>query len=63
MNRTLTVGYTNYVTHYQSCYKPSNYRPVPQIRLQGNWLKAAGFSTGDTVEVVVEDGRVVIVKK
>ena len=38
------------------------YTRVPQIRLKGRWLKQAGFEAGGQVNVVVEDGRLVIEK-
>lgn len=37
-----------------------NYRPVPSIRLMGQWLEAAGFHIGDPVLVRCEDGRLII---
>ena len=33
-----------------------NYKPVPSIRLMGQWLEAAGFHIGDPVLVRCEDG-------
>ena len=37
-----------------------NYKPVPSIRLMGQWLEAAGFHIGDPVLVRCEDGRLII---
>jgi len=39
-------------------YAPSRY--VPYIRLRGFWLAAAGFSPGDTLDVVVTPRQIVI---
>jgi hypothetical protein len=33
---------------------------LPQIRLQGKWLRQAGFAPGGQVEVQVETGRLII---
>lgn len=35
-----------------------NYKPVPSIRLMGQWLEAAGFHIGDLV--VGEDVRILL---
>lgn len=32
----------------------------PSIRIQGNWLKDAGFDPGSTVYLFVESGKIVI---
>ena len=47
----------NMKVYSQSGYK---YREIPSIRLQGNWLKDAGFDIGDYISVTCEDGRLVI---
>jgi len=36
--------------------------PAPLLRLQGRWLKRAGFAVGDAVKVRVAAGRLVIEK-
>jgi Toxin SymE, type I toxin-antitoxin system len=35
-------------------------RPVPLLRIQGQWLERAGFEIGKRVNVQVESGRLVI---
>ncbi len=35
---------------------------VPELRLEGNWFRNAGFEIGDVVEVVSKKGQVVIRK-
>ncbi|WP_395753341.1 SymE family type I addiction module toxin [Prosthecobacter sp.] len=35
-------------------------RSVPQIKLQGQWLAAAGLSIGAPIRVQVEHGRLII---
>ena len=37
-----------------------NYKPVPSIRLMGQWLEAAGFHIGDPILVRCEDGKLII---
>ena len=51
MKRTLTVGYN---------YYPQSEKPHPYIRLQGSWLREAGFDIKDRVEVSVSEGQIVI---
>lgn len=36
------------------------YEPFAALRIKGKWLEAAGFPVGTPVEVVVEDGRMVV---
>lgn len=35
-------------------------REVPQIKLQGRWLAAAGLEIGSEIRVTVEHGRVIV---
>jgi len=37
-----------------------NYKPVPQIKLQGRWLEELGFAIGTPLDIKCEDGRLVI---
>lgn len=45
-------------------YRPNGngglFNPAPRLILNGKWLEAAGFSTGQKVQVLVEQGRLVI---
>lgn len=43
---------------YESSGK--NYKPIPQIRLQGGWLSALGFDIGTPINVECEDGKLII---
>jgi hypothetical protein len=43
-------------------YYPGNRDPHPVIRIGGKYLSALEFDIGDTVEVVMEPGRIVITK-
>lgn len=45
-------------------YKGSgrNYTPIPQIIIQGKWLRSLGFFIGDKV-TVTQDGNRLIVEK
>lgn len=36
---------------------------IPVIRLQGKWVKDAGFDIGDVIKVEVRKGELVIKKK
>ena len=36
---------------------------VPQLRLSGEWLRQAGFAEGDRVNVLTENGKLIIVKE
>jgi len=36
------------------------YEPFAALRIKGKWLEAAGFPVGTPVEIVVEDGRMVV---
>lgn len=36
--------------------------PYPKIRLQGKWVRDAGFKAGDTITVQVTEGKLVITK-
>lgn len=43
-------------------YKGSgrNYTPVPQIIIQGKWLRPLGFFVGDKVMVTQEGNRLIV---
>ena len=45
-------------------YKATNshYQGIPQIKMQGDWLKDMGFSIGDNIQVRCEKNRLVISK-
>ncbi len=45
-------------------YKGSgrNYTPVPQIIIQGKWLRKLGYFIGDKVAVTVEENRIIVEK-
>ncbi|MGE8030153.1 SymE family type I addiction module toxin [Enterobacter mori] len=36
------------------------YVPFAALRIKGKWLEAAGFPVGTPVEIVVEEGRMVV---
>ncbi len=43
------------------CRQPGyDRKPAPEIKLSGQWLKAAGFEIGDLIRVECEDGKLVI---
>lgn len=54
-----------YKTHrelkvYESSGK--NYKPTPQIRLQGDWLKDFDFDIGTPINVECRGGKLVITR-
>ena len=51
-NRNLTVGYVS----------GKDYREIPSIRLQGQWLQQFGFDIGNHVNVECQGGRLIITK-
>jgi len=51
MIRFLTVGYNFY---------PAKEKPHPYLRLQGEWLRKAGFDIKDRVVVSVRNGEIII---
>ena len=60
-NRNLTVD--KYIpsrrTHKYYYSNRQNY--ASRLRIQGNWLREAGFNPGDKVEVEVNQGKLTIV--
>ena len=41
-------------------YSRTRYKNVPQIRLQGDWLKELGFEEGAPINVECQTGRLII---
>lgn len=39
-----------------------NYKPTPQIRLQGDWLKEFDFDIGTPINVVCRGGAILITR-
>ena len=39
-----------------------NYKPTPQIRLQGDWLKDFDFDIGNPINVECRGGKLVITR-
>jgi hypothetical protein len=48
--------------HLQISYKhrASDYKPVPELRLSGNWFKALGFDIGTQVRVTTREQLLII---
>jgi toxic protein SymE len=57
--RRLTIGYHYYDQRRDGDWAPP--RPVPFLRLGGDWLQQAGFEIGQHVQVCVTAQRIVIV--
>lgn len=49
---------TNHTSYYHTKYKE-----VPMIRLQGQWLEAAGFHASDNILITIKENELVITKK
>ena len=50
-NRQLTVSYAS---------RYPDYSRIPAITLKGQWLEAAGFTTGSKIDIKVMEGCIVI---
>ena len=37
-----------------------SYQTIPQIKFEGQWLKALGFSAGDKIKLDCEKNRIII---
>lgn len=53
-NRKLTVSYAS---------RHPDYARIPALTMKGQWLEAAGFTTGTEVEVRVMNGCIVLTAK
>lgn len=40
-----------------------NYKQVPRIILQGEWLQNIGFNISDNVTVTMEEGKIIVEKE
>jgi len=47
---------------YEQSMGGGNYEPVPTIILKGQWLREAGFASGEYLEVVCEGDRITLTK-
>lgn len=47
---------------YEQSMSGTNYKPVPTIILKGQWLKDAGFASGEYVEVECIDDKITLTK-
>lgn len=47
---------------YEQSMSGGNYTPVPTIILKGQWLKEAGFKSGEYVVVMCEDDKITLTK-
>lgn len=57
--RRLKVGYTS-IRHADRNDMTTYYSRCPSLNLKGNWLGEAGFGTGQSIQVVVERGQLII---
>lgn len=53
-NRVATVSYAS---------RYPEYTRIPAITLKGQWLEAAGFTTGSKIDIKVMDGCIVLTAK
>ncbi|EME8859446.1 MULTISPECIES: SymE family type I addiction module toxin [Enterobacter] len=56
----MKIGYVSIRHFYHNNYTATWYSRSPSLRLNGNLLEEAGFSTDTPVTVSVEQGRLVI---
>lgn len=56
--RRLKIGYHSYPQRRDGQWAPS--RPVPFLRLSGDWLAEAGFAVGATIQVHVRAGKITL---
>ena len=47
----------------QTSYSHTEYKEVPMIRLQGQWLETAGFHPSDDIHITIKKNELVITKK
>ena len=47
----------------QISYFHTEYKDVPMIRLQGQWLEAAGFHASDNILITIKENELVITKE
>jgi len=48
--------------HYKVSHRPEKGQPNPllQLTIKGRWLEALGFTTGQKIEVIPDDGQLII---
>ncbi|MDE7198403.1 MAG: type I toxin-antitoxin system SymE family toxin [Lachnospiraceae bacterium] len=40
----------------------TEYQPIPQIKMQGDWLQKSGFSIGDPIQIKCRRNKLIITK-
>ncbi|PHM35689.1 endoribonuclease symE [Xenorhabdus mauleonii] len=58
--RRYKVGYINTRHADRHTGMTRHYSQHPSLHLKGNWLEAAGFATGQPVQVCIEHGLLII---
>ena len=61
--RTPTTAASESQAHYYKVgYRPNKGQPnpLPQLTINGRWLEALGFTTGQKIEVIPEAGQLII---
>lgn len=41
-------------------FRSSDKKPVPEVRLMGQWLEQSGFKIGEQVQVTIKDQQIII---
>ena len=59
-NRKMKVYEATVTRNSDSYFYRTKYVPVPQIKLQGNWLQELGFEPGKNLNVNCKDGQLTI---
>ncbi|KMW72056.1 endoribonuclease symE [Photorhabdus luminescens subsp. luminescens] len=58
--RRYKIGYISRCHPDRSTGMTRYYSQHPSLHLKGNWLREAGFSTGQAVKVSIEQGQLII---
>ena len=63
MERKLKVYEATVQRGSRKYWYDSHYVQVPQIRMQGEWLKQLGFDPGTLLNIQCEEGKLIITKQ
>ena len=58
--RHYTVGYISVRHQPKADTTKTHYSKHPALHLKGNWLQEAGFTTGQSVTITAEKGRLIV---
>lgn len=58
--RHYKVGYVSVRHQHKATLMTTHYSRHPALHLKGNWLEAAGFTTGQAVTITTKKGQLII---